>query len=229
MSGWPPGTARRTVPPVTPSPVPAIVVDDWPLVRLGVARVLHDLDLGPVVESANGRDAVRAARDGGAALLVVGAHTDQPLLDTVRAAKALPAPPRVVVLIGRSDADELRGLLAGDVDALVLRTVGHAELTAAVAQVLAGEKVIAHAALAALFGGQVTQPPVPVSGDGPLTTKERQVLAELAAGASNKEIAAALHVSAGTVKTHLSNIYAKLGAQSRHEAVAQAVQRGLLS
>ena len=65
--------------------------------------------------------------------------------------------------------------------------------------------------------------------NGLLTRKELEVLAELGRHLSNREIAETMHVSAATVKTHLSNIYGKLGVTSRREAVVAAVERGLLS
>ena len=61
-----------------------------------------------------------------------------------------------------------------------------------------------------------------------LTTKEHEVLARLADGLSNDDIATAMYVSPATVKTHLSHIYAKLGVGTRHEALARAVALGLL-
>jgi ATP/maltotriose-dependent transcriptional regulator MalT len=64
--------------------------------------------------------------------------------------------------------------------------------------------------------------------DGPLTPKELEVLSRLADGRSNKEIADALYVAPATIKTHLAHIYAKLGVTGRQEAVARAVELGLL-
>jgi ATP/maltotriose-dependent transcriptional regulator MalT len=61
-----------------------------------------------------------------------------------------------------------------------------------------------------------------------LTVREREVLALLAEGHSNREIASSLYVSLPTVKTHLAHIYAKLGAKNRNEALGRAVALGLL-
>lgn len=224
-----PASARRTTrPSQAPDARVAVVVDDWPLVRLGIARVLHDLGIGEVIATAEGHDGVRQTRARSAQLVLLGAMTDQPLAETVRSVKRLPHAPRAVALVSRIEPDELRALLGLDVDAVLLRTVGPQELADAVGTVEAGERVVAHALLTAMYGAKMA-PPTDVVPHDPLTQKERQVLRSLAQGASNKEIAAALHVSAATVKTHLSNIYAKLGAESRHDAVAQAVARGLLS
>lgn len=77
---------------------------------------------------------------------------------------------------------------------------------------------------------------LPADGSGsprplidPLTSRERDVLAEVAAGYANAEIADRLYISRGTVKRHTANIYQKLGAHHRAEAVARARELGLLN
>jgi DNA-binding CsgD family transcriptional regulator len=67
-----------------------------------------------------------------------------------------------------------------------------------------------------------------VRGAESLTRRESEVLAMLADGLANKEIAARLHISSHTVKTHVTSVFAKLGADSRAEAVAMGVRRGLI-
>jgi DNA-binding CsgD family transcriptional regulator len=62
----------------------------------------------------------------------------------------------------------------------------------------------------------------------PLTSKERQVLIQLGARATNQQIAEALFVTPATVKTHLAHIYVKLGVGSRHEAISRAVALGII-
>jgi NarL family two-component system response regulator LiaR len=104
--------------------------------------------------------------------------------------------------------------------------VGGDELSEALDKVEAGERVIAPALLPLLVGAVTPSAPGP---DSVLTSKEREVLASLAAGRSNQEIAEALFVTRATVKTHLAHIYAKLEAKDRHEAVARAVALGLLT
>jgi ATP/maltotriose-dependent transcriptional regulator MalT len=89
-----------------------------------------------------------------------------------------------------------------------------------------GERVVAPALLSTLVGAMG-----PVNEDvdeSSLTVREREVLALLAEGQSNREIASSLYVSLPTVKTHLAHIYAKLGAKNRNEALGRAVALGLL-
>jgi DNA-binding NarL/FixJ family response regulator len=90
---------------------------------------------------------------------------------------------------------------------------------------------------AVMHGGAALQPEVAarviqrVAGDGSeeLSTREREVLRHLVAGASNKQIAAQLDLSENTIKTYISRIFTKLDVQSRSEAVAQAIGRGLVA
>jgi DNA-binding NarL/FixJ family response regulator len=125
-------------------------------------------------------------------------------------------------MLQRAPRDTLADLLAVDVDGLLARSIAPDDLCRAVERVLAGERYI---------------DPSLVSGDVPdeelepmtLTAREREVLGLLAAGSSNREIAAALFVSLPTVKTHLAHIYDKLGARNRNEALGRAMTLGLLS
>src|SRR5205823_1514746 len=109
---------------------------------------------------------------------------------------------------------------------LLRATVDCDRLALAVQQVLAGERAVA-ADLVPVLVGAVSAPPVETL-DSPLTLRERSVLALLADGRANKEIAAQLFVSTATVKTHVAHIYRKLGAQHRYEAIERAVALGLL-
>jgi DNA-binding NarL/FixJ family response regulator len=205
----------------------AVVVDDWALVRLGIQAVLASLRVPVVGEAELARDGLRAAAAAAADLLVLGTAGDLGAGDAVRAAKHLPQPPCVVTLVGRAERSELAGLLGSGVDGVLLRSAATGELEAALARLQAGERVVAPALLPLLVGVVDLAPPEPIT-PGPLTIKEREVLARLAEGRSNRAIATALHVTPATVKTHLAHIYEKLDARDRNDAVVRAVALGLL-
>ncbi len=210
----------------------AVVIDEWPLVRAGVAQVLQEQGIRLVGEAAAAAEGLHLARTERASILIVGTPGDRSLIEVIRSVRQGPRGPRgprVIAMLTRTGSSELRELLTLETDALLLRSVGQSELGAAVGRVLAGERVVTGPLLSLLAGAPSPTPAVDADGGGGLTSKERLVLARLAQGSSNKEIASALHVSAATVKTHLSHIYAKLDASGRHDALARAMELGLLT
>ncbi|HVM01971.1 MAG TPA: response regulator transcription factor [Acidimicrobiales bacterium] len=215
-------------------PPAAVVVDEWPLVRLGVVQVLRSLDIAVAAEVATAEDGVRAAGNGGARFFLLGACRDLALSDAARQVKSLAAPPRVLVLVDHIGRGELGALRAVGIDALLPRSAAPAELADALRRVAAGERVVAPALLSLLMGVIAPAEPGPAAAGQAaghreaLTRKELQVLARLAEGRSNREIADALFVTPATVKSHLAHIYVKLGVTGRQEAMARAVALGLL-
>jgi DNA-binding NarL/FixJ family response regulator len=218
-----------------PALATAVVVDDWPLVRLGIGQALKGSLVTVVGSAAGAEEGLRLVRARGAALLVLGSHRDLALAESARRARELPSAPRVVVLLDQVDPTTLDALRAARVDALLSRSVGPEELTGALARVGAGERVVSPALVPLLVGvlgpgggAGGTLPAVAADGPPPLTRKEIEVLVHLAQGRSNREIAEGLYVTPATVKTHLGHIYAKLGVATRREALARAVALGLL-
>ena len=138
------------------------------------------------------------------------------------------APPIVVLVESPLRADLLRVLQAG-VRAVLAGDSHPTEITAALEAAQAGLSV---------FSAEILDVLVPTSGElsaegelppgEPLTERESNVLALMAEGAANKEIAARLHISEHTVKFHVSSILAKLGAATRTEAVARGYREGLI-
>jgi DNA-binding NarL/FixJ family response regulator len=214
-------------------PATAVVVDEWPLVRLGIGQALRSLSIRVAVELSGGIDAARRATEEEAGWLILGTFRDAATADVVRKARSVSPAPRVVVLLDHVSRESLASLLSLGVDALLVRSVGPEELADAVGRVGKGERVVAPALLPLLVGVLGSTGPdgddALVDGpDGALTRKELEVLSRLAEGRSNKDIAEALFVTPATVKTHLAHIYTKLGVAGRQEAVARAVELGLL-
>src|SRR5512132_298943 len=178
----------------------SVVVDEWPLVRLGLQAVLESL--GARVESAStAREGLRAVARTDPELLVVGAVTDLTQSETIFGAKRRRRPPTVVALVAHASRAEVGRLLGAGADALLERSVGAAPLEEALQRLAAGERVLAPSLVPALVGAVDGGAQV---GGTLLTAKEREVLARLAEGRSNRAIAAALHVTTATVKTHLA-------------------------
>jgi DNA-binding NarL/FixJ family response regulator len=219
---------QRSEPPSRPREAwtTAVVVDDWELVRLGLRSALGQLGVWVIAEAGLARDGLRALRSSGAGLLVLGETTDLLPRLAVARVKAHREPPIVLALAAAPDPEALAGLLGAGADGLLLRSTGVAELADALERLRAGERAVAPALLPLLVGVVGLAPVEP--GVPLLTDKEREVLARLAEGRSNRAIAEALSVSPATVKTHLSHIYEKLGASNRRDALVRAIARGIL-
>jgi DNA-binding NarL/FixJ family response regulator len=202
----------------------AVVVDQWALLRLGISAVLQSMEIDVVAEEAAGRDGLLRARTLEPSLLVLGAVPDLPLAEAVAQARQLPVRPLVLVLVSALVPADLRQLMQSAPDGVLVRSAGAEELRDAIVRMRAGERVVAPALVGAVMDGLQAGDAQP----GPLTIKEQEVLARLAEGRSNQQIAEVMFVTPATVKTHLSNIYAKLGAANRQEALARAVALGLL-
>ena len=203
----------------------AVVIDQWALVRLGITAVLQGAGVEVVAEEGSGRDGLLRARTLEPSLLVVGATSDLSMAEVIGQARQLPVRPRVLLLVSALAPADLSELMGLSPEGVLVRSAGAEELRDAVARLLEGERVVAPALVGAVMDGLQ-------AGDaeaGPLTTKELEVLARLAEGRTNQQIAEVLFVTPATVKTHLSHIYAKLGVANRQEALARAVALGLLS
>ena len=217
-----------------------LLVDDLPLLRAGFRMVLDAQDDIRVLDEApDGVAAVEAA----ARLQpdVVLMDVRMPRLDGVEATRRIVAEggeagPRVLILT-TFDLDEYvySGLRAG-ASGFLLKDVPPVELTGAVRAVARGDAVVAPSATRRLldaYGHRLPARADPAATGlthpalTALTPREREVLAEVAAGLSNAEIAAKLVLSEATVKTHVGRIFAKLDLRDRVHAVILAYETGL--
>lgn len=217
--------------------IKVLVVDDHPVVREGLAAMLGSRPgLAVVGEAADGQqalDMVRRLRPD-----VVLMDLRLPVMDGVEATGRIvrECPGSRVLVLTTFDQDEmiLAGLRAG-ARGYLLKDTPREDIFKAIAAVHRGE-VILHPVVAARVVEHVTDPKA-LSGeaevieprtDGPLSERERDVLRCLSFGMSNKEIAARLNIAESTAKTHLANLFVKLGVNDRTEAVTAAIRRGWL-
>ena len=211
-----------------------VLVDDQALVRTGFRMILDETgDLEVVGEAADGADAVAVVTRTKPDVVLVDVR--MPGVDGIEATRrirALPVPPRVIILT-TFDLDEyvFKGLHAGASGFLLKDTLA-ADLVSAVRVVASGEAVAAPSVtrrLIAHFLSQQRVDPDDRSRLAVLTTREREVLVLIAHGRSNAEIAAELHLSEGTVKTHVGRILAKLQLRDRIQAVILGYECGLVA
>jgi DNA-binding NarL/FixJ family response regulator len=223
----PEGASRSRAP--TAGPGKVVVVDPLPLFRAGAVAALTAGGVpvvGEAIDLDKGLELVRAERP---SVLLLGGASIEEVTDAVRAVPSC----AVVVLLGQPSRSELVELLGTGIAGFALRSLTAEELVATVAAAAQGRAAAGGRAVEPVFVPLLVglaQPEAAPHGDGGpvLTLKEREILTQLARGASNKAIAEALFVTPATVKTHLAHIYAKLGVRSRHEALTQAFATGIL-
>jgi two-component system, NarL family, response regulator LiaR len=207
-------------------PIRVLIVDDHAMVRSGLKNFIYAYEwMTPVGEAANGADAVAfcAAHD----VDIVLMDMIMPGLDgseTTRQIVALGKPIKIIVLTSFHEQDLVEQALKAGAMSYLLKNVTAGELAQAIQAAYAGRSMLAPEAAEALIS-ITRQKPDPGSE---LTERERQVLAMLVKGRSNADMAAQLSISRATVKYHLSNIYSKLGAKSRVEAVTIALEHRLV-
>jgi DNA-binding NarL/FixJ family response regulator len=202
-----------------------LVVDDHPVVRQGLIAILgYEPDIEVVGDAADGEAAVRLILERRPDVVLLDLRL--PKLDGVQVMRQVRAQaPQVRFLVLTTyDTDEYIGpALAAGAQGYLLKDALPDELASGVRAVMRGaaalEPEVAARLLERMAEGE--------RGDE-LSERELEVLRLLVAGASNKAIAAQLNLSENTIKTHISRIFAKLGVQSRAEAVAVALQRGLV-
>lgn len=198
-----------------------LVVDDHPVVRSGLVGLIgSEPDLEVVGEAENGREGVDLA----AALTpdLVLMDLRMPVLDGASATAEITAAgtARVLVLTTYdTDGDILRAVEAGATGYL-LKDTPRDQLLAAVRAAARGETVLAPPLAAKLMRQ--------VRGGDQLTPRELEVLALVAQGKSNPDIARDLFIGEATVKSHLLHVFDKLGVSDRTAAVTRALERGLL-
>jgi DNA-binding NarL/FixJ family response regulator len=213
------------------TPLRVLIVDDHVVVRAGLRALLTgEPGFDVVGETGDGEEAVRlAARLGPDVVLMDLRLTDDTALGTTRvngldATRRITAEvpgSRVVVLTSSgTQGDVVRAMEAG-ARGYILKAGPPEELFRAVRAAAAGGMGLAPEA-AGHLAGHLADPGAVLSG------REIEVVRLLALGHSNRAIAASLHLTEATIKTHLVRVYRKLGTENRASTVSEAVRRGLL-
>jgi DNA-binding NarL/FixJ family response regulator len=208
-----------------------LLADDQALVRGGFRVILDSqADIEVVGEAADGREAIRLTAECRPDVVLMDIR--MPNMDGLEATRRIATTsdaPRIVMLT-TFDADEhvYEAMRAG-ASGFLLKDLRPEDLAHAVRIVAAGDTLLANAVTRRLVERFVRRPPPGAQSDlQELTAREREVLELIARGRSNAEIATALFVSEGTVKTHVTHVLQKLGLRDRVQAVIFAYESGLV-
>jgi len=198
-----------------------LLVDDHPVVREGLASILGLVPgLQVIAQAGNGKEAVTLYAKHKPDVVLMDLR--MPEMDGLQATMAIRQsdPTAKIILLTTFDGDEdiFRGLRAG-ARAYLLKDVPREQLVDCVRSVAAGQTCIPPN-VAAKLAERMRSPE--------LTERELEVLQLVAVGKANKEVAAALDITEGTVKVHVNNILSKLGVSGRTEAVSVAMKRGIV-
>jgi DNA-binding NarL/FixJ family response regulator len=219
---------------MSPAPVRVLLVDDQALFREALATLLDvRADIEVVGEAADGDEALRRA----AALSpdVVLMDLRMPVLDGVAATRRLRVERpevRVIALTTFDDDEEVFAALRAGAVGYLLKDVSSERLVEAIGAAARGESVLQPSVAAKVIARFAQLPdeatPRPQPLVVPLSDRELEIVRLLADGRSNREIATALFLAEGTVKNHVTNVLAKLGARDRTQAALRARALGLV-
>jgi DNA-binding NarL/FixJ family response regulator len=214
--------------------ISVLLVDDDELTRTGFRLIIEsDQDLTVVGEAADGQEAIHLAR---------ALHPDVVLMDirmpgvdgleaTRRIVEAAENGPQVLILTTFELDEYVFGALRAGASGFLLKRSSPEVLIEGIKVVAAGDGLLAPSVtrrLIQVFARQPVPPAASAAPLGTLTQREREVLALVGAGLSNRELAARLYISEATVKTHIKRILMKLGLRDRIQAVVLAYEAGLV-
>ena len=205
-----------------PERIRILIAEDHALVRDGLAAVLKfEPDMAVVGLAKNGQEAVTQFRDLKPDVVLM--DLAMPELDGAGAILAIRSEfsdARILVLTTYDNDESVFRALENGAKGYLLKDCSTSELLAAIRKINSGGTHVSERAAARLAERAMA--------GGPLSPREIEVLKWIAEGKSNKEIAALLFISEGTVKTHVLSIHEKLGVSDRTEAAVTAIKRGIL-
>jgi NarL family two-component system response regulator LiaR len=212
--------------------ITAVIVDDHPIVRVGMRAVLDTADdIVIVAEGDSGSAALRLVAQHGPDVLVLDVNLpDMDGLEVTRRLRAQGVRTAILILTVQDDDPTIFGLLESGAAGYVLKDEALEMLVSAVRAVAQGKSWLSPTVAGQVVSravGRTPAPPDPTS-PLPLTPSETEVLRLLAQGLDNAAIAQRLVVTKRTVQNHVSNIYGKLGVASRTEAALLAIRHGLV-
>jgi DNA-binding NarL/FixJ family response regulator len=203
------------------SKIQVVVVDDHPVVRFGLAAIINlQGDMTVVGEAGTGEEACTLCERRDVDVVLMDLRLPGMTgVEAIRAIREHRPATRVIVLTTYDGDGDIRRALDAGAQAYLLKAMSHGEVTSAIRQVCAGNRVIPE---------EVSRTLADVYPRSQLSAREIGVLELIASGLSNREIGAALGITESTVKWHVNIILGRLGVGDRTEAIVAALQRGLI-
>lgn len=195
------------------------IIDDHPLFREGVVNTLRSARILEVVgEGGTADDAVRIARQASPDIVLLDVSMPGGGIEAARSiAQVCPLSKTIMLTVSESEQDVAKALEAG-VRGYVLKGTSGSELLTTMFAIARGESYVTPGLAARLLTQGRRQDPVQARALPELTQREGQILAQVARGLANKEIARALSLSEKTIKHHMTNVMQKLQVRNRVEA-----------
>ena len=196
-------------------------VDDHPLLREGIATVINSQqDMCVIADAASSKDAIDQFRKHKPDVTLMDLRLpDKSGIDTMISIRREFPEARIIMLTTFEGDVEIQRALEAGARAYLLKSMPPKELVEVIRQVHAGKKRVPPQ-LAAQLAEHIS--------DEPLTSREIEVLSQIAEGNRNRDIGEKLFITEETVKVHIKNIMGKLGASDRTQAVAIAIRRGII-
>lgn len=208
--------------------IKVLIADDHHVVRRGLLFFLKtQKDIEVVGEARNGKEAVELASVYQPDIVLMDlVMPEMDGIEATRRIKSVYPHIQILMLTSFSDRDHILPAIEAGAAGYQLKDIEPDELVLTIRKIIAGENSMHPEVTHQLDQNQESTQNLP-HVKNPLTRREKDVLAELTKGKSNKEIASSLFVTEKTVKTHISNIFAKLEVQDRTQAALYAVKYGL--
>jgi two-component system nitrate/nitrite response regulator NarL len=213
-----------------------LLADDHTLFRQGLRRLLADHSRLVVVgEAASAEEVLRQARALRPDIVLMDVHMPGSGIEATRQLRAELPDIHVLVLTISEDEEDLRAALLAGANGYLLKSSDFDQLLTSLDRLAAGHAAASPEILTKLVQqlrqDEAPAPPARRRGETrrELSEREREILALIAQGASNRQIAQQLYLSENTVRTHLAHILEKLGLENRVQAAAYALRHGLVN
>jgi DNA-binding NarL/FixJ family response regulator len=206
-----------------------LIADDHPVVREGLFSMLNrEVDFDVVGEAKDGMEAVNKTKELSPDIVLMDLRMpDMDGVEAMRKIKSAMPDVKFIILTTYSDDEYIFSGIEAGARAYLLKDAPREDLFKAIRAVYRGESLIQPVVASKLLDRFSELSRGTPSGEG-LSARELEILQLMAKGAANKEISAQLSIAQSTVKTHIANIFQKLGVNDRTEAVTQALKKGII-